>query len=114
MFDKYIDEGKATIRLKEPPVDLIMKGEPNKIKSFLKIVNCCFRNKDIKMRNLSNLLNAPTKVVSEPTVHLAVKDKKPLPPFPRTIQHLQVCYLLFFVVKITVAILLGIHEFMLY
>ncbi|CAH1401987.1 unnamed protein product [Nezara viridula] len=90
IFVKFIVEGKATLRFKEPPVDLIIKGEPKPLSNFLQVLKQFMDKKvPLKLLQLSNLAGASSKVDTKP-VKLVLKQKKEFPIFPRALETLQI------------------------
>ncbi|XP_058801990.1 leucine-rich repeat protein 1-like isoform X2 [Phymastichus coffea] len=82
---RCIDEGKATIRLIEPPVDINLQGDKLQIKSFLNVLKLCLQKKyDPAILNLSNL--TPKILKATPKTTLVIKKKSDYPVlegFPR-------------------------------
>lgn len=90
VFTKCIDEGKMTIRLKEPPYDIFIKSDAIQLKSFAHVLKLGHSNKleasvlsltDLKAKNLSDALK--TKVVVKSAANYPI-----LQGFPRKVMEL--------------------------
>lgn len=57
VFTKFCNEGKATIRFKNPPNDLCIKSEESQLKSFLNVLKLALEGntETLKQYNLSNV-----------------------------------------------------------
>ncbi|XP_055451494.1 leucine-rich repeat protein 1 isoform X1 [Psammomys obesus] len=95
LFTKFVDEGKATVRLKEPPVDICLsKANPGILKTFLSAIKLAHRGCDIntplstpKPVKTSEFENFKTKMV------ITSKRDYPLSKnFPYSLEHLQASY----------------------
>jgi LRR-repeat protein 1 len=95
VFTRFVADGKATIRLKNPPNDLIIKCCPKDLKLFLQVLKVCLENKNPeKCAHVSNLASASSKVAPKPKTRLVICSKSQFPiieGFPRTLEILQVC-----------------------
>ncbi|XP_064621254.1 leucine-rich repeat protein 1-like [Lineus longissimus] len=93
-FTRFINEGKATIRLKKPEHDLILsKADPLILKSFLSIVRMASLGKPLDRGALSTLAPASAKQVEKPKSKMAVLKRKDYPVkdgFPKTLEQLAV------------------------
>ena len=93
MFTKMINEGKSTIRFKDPPHDLCIKCDDKlQLKSFLMIVKKVMDGKGTENLTLSALQPVSTKQLEGPKKKLSVQKRGDYPRdgFPGTLQHLQV------------------------
>lgn len=90
VFTKFINEGKATIRIIEPPHDLIIQSDTIQLKSFIHVLKLVISKKaDPSVLNISNL--NPKNVNSIPKVKVVVNkasDYPTLEGFPRTTEEL--------------------------
>ncbi|XP_012272079.1 leucine-rich repeat protein 1 [Orussus abietinus] len=56
IFANFVNEGKATIRMKEPPHDLIIQSDTLQLKSFLHVLKLGIsKSADLNVLNVSNL-----------------------------------------------------------
>ncbi|XP_046317294.1 leucine-rich repeat protein 1 isoform X1 [Marmota monax] len=94
-FTKFADEGKATIRLKEPPVDICLsKANSGSLKSFLSAVRLVHKGCDINA-SLSTLTPVKTSEFEKFKTKMVITSKKDYPlskNFPYSLEHLQVSY----------------------
>ncbi|XP_066198008.1 leucine-rich repeat protein 1 isoform X3 [Saccopteryx leptura] len=91
-FTKFMDEGKATIRLKEPPVDICAIS--SSLRSFLSAVRLAHRGCDIQAP-LSPLTPAKTSEFDKFKTKMVITSKKDYPVsknFPYYLEHLQTSY----------------------
>lgn len=90
IFTKFIDEGKATIRLIEPPYDLIIKADIIQLKSFLRVLKLAISKKiDPSVLDISNL--NPKSMGSVPKVKVVISKASEYPTlegFPRMTEEL--------------------------
>ncbi|XP_005995034.1 leucine-rich repeat protein 1 isoform X2 [Latimeria chalumnae] len=95
-FTKFLEEGKATVRLKEPAVDVCLsKADASNLKNFLSALRLAHRGNDIENLPLSTLAPAKTSEIEKPKTKLVVTSKKDYPlttNFPYSLEHLQVSY----------------------
>ncbi|XP_056152215.1 leucine-rich repeat protein 1 isoform X2 [Lampris incognitus] len=95
-FTSFVEEGKATVRLKEPAVDICLsKAHVNSLKSFLSLVRLADRGSDASSLPLSTLTAVKAKDVEKPKKKLTIVSKKDYPltsNFPYSLEHLQVSY----------------------
>ncbi|KAM8920925.1 leucine-rich repeat protein 1 [Pelodytes ibericus] len=97
LFTKFLDEGKATIRLKEPAVDIcVSKADKCPLKTFISAVGLENKGTDSnRAALLSRLLPAKTSEIEKPRVRMIIACKKDYPitkSFPYSLEHLQVSY----------------------
>ncbi|XP_075387647.1 leucine-rich repeat protein 1 isoform X1 [Tenrec ecaudatus] len=94
-FTKFVDEGKATVRLKEPLVDIcISKANSNSLKGFLSAVRLAHRGCDIETP-LSTLAPVKTSEFEKFKTKMLITSKKDYPlstNFPYSLEHLQTSY----------------------
>ncbi|XP_062603339.1 leucine-rich repeat protein 1-like [Saccostrea cucullata] len=94
IFAKFINEGKATIRLKDPQQDLCLcKADPLQLKNFLTLLRKASLGQDIERISLSTLAPASTKSVDKPKTKMSVTSKKNYPltkSFPSLLEHLHI------------------------
>ncbi|XP_071080990.1 leucine-rich repeat protein 1-like [Haliotis cracherodii] len=94
VFAKFVSEGKATIRFKEPEQDLCLsKADPLQLKSLLSLVRAGAQGQDLDRVTLSSLAPASTKQVEKPRTELTVTSRKEYPVtsrFPASLEVLTV------------------------
>ncbi|XP_034848435.1 leucine-rich repeat protein 1 isoform X2 [Mirounga leonina] len=94
-FTKFMDEGKATVRLKEPPVDICLsKANSSSLKSFLSAVRLAHRGCDIEVP-LSTFTPVKTSEFEKLKTKMVITSKKDYPlskNFPYSLEHLQTSY----------------------
>ncbi|KAL1790276.1 leucine-rich repeat protein 1 isoform X1 [Sigmodon hispidus] len=95
LFIKFVDEGKATVRLKEPPVDICLsKANPGSLKSFLSASRMAHRGCDVSIP-LSTLKPVKTSEFENLKIKMVITSKKDYPlskNFPYSLEHLQVSH----------------------
>ncbi|KAK7141807.1 hypothetical protein R3I94_011483 [Phoxinus phoxinus] len=95
-FTWFVEEGKATVRLKEPAVDICLsKADTSSLKSFLSAARLAHRGSDTDSLPLSSLGPARARDVEKPKKKLSVLSKKDYPlasSFPFSLEQLQVSY----------------------
>ncbi|KAK0090968.1 hypothetical protein PV326_003945 [Microctonus aethiopoides] len=94
VFTKFVSDGKSTIRLKEPAIDLTIKcNNPIELKSFLHILKLGLEDKlHTSILSVSNL--NPKKINPPPKKKVTIKSKADYPVlkgFPRTTEELYLC-----------------------
>ncbi|XP_006825268.1 leucine-rich repeat protein 1-like [Saccoglossus kowalevskii] len=93
-FAKFIGEGKATVRLKEPQLDIrLSKANPVDLKNFLGALRLASRNADIEKLQLTPLTRATSSQVEKPQTRMTVLKRKDYPltkSFPRSLEALKV------------------------
>ena len=105
IFDRFINEGKATVRFNEPPHDLcIKKTDPIQLKAFInllkKIIQLSSKSNEEELEKilgdnnslLSALNPASQKQVSKDKIRLIITNKKDYPitkSFPTTLVELR-------------------------
>ncbi|XP_005072859.1 leucine-rich repeat protein 1 [Mesocricetus auratus] len=92
LFTKFVDEGKATVRLKEPPVDICLsKANPGSLKSLLSAVRMAHRGCDVSIP-LSTPTPVKTSEFEKFKTKMVITSKKDYPlskNFPYSLEHLQ-------------------------
>lgn len=95
-FTWFVEEGKATVRLKEPAVDICLsKADINGLKNFLSAARLAHRGSDTDTLTLSTLTPARARDVEKPKKKLTILSKKDYPltsNFPYSLEQLQVSY----------------------
>ncbi|XP_030418659.1 leucine-rich repeat protein 1 isoform X1 [Gopherus evgoodei] len=95
-FTKFVEEGKATVRLKEPAVDVCLsKANASNLKSFLAAVRLAHRGTDVEALPLSVLVPAKTSEVEKPKTKMIIMSRRDYPltkNFPYSLEHLQASY----------------------
>ncbi|XP_063803611.1 leucine-rich repeat protein 1 [Pseudophryne corroboree] len=96
LFSKFLNEGKATIRLRAPAVDICLsKADVCSLKNFISAVGMAHRGTDASPVPLSRLIPAKTSEIEKPRAKLIINCKKDYPltkNFPYSLEHLQVSY----------------------
>ena len=93
MFTKMINDGKSTVRFRDPPHDLCIQCQDKvQLKSFLMVLKKVMDGKDVGNLTLSALQPVSTKQIEGPKKKLIVLKRGDYPTagFPSTLQHLQV------------------------
>lgn len=94
IFGKFLNEGKATVRLKEPEQDLcISKADPLQLKNFLNLLKKAAQGETIDHITLSVLAPASAKNVEKPKSKMIVTSRKEYPlttNFPSSLISLQI------------------------
>ncbi|XP_066550348.1 leucine-rich repeat protein 1 [Amia ocellicauda] len=95
-FTRFVEDGKATVRLKEPAVDVCLsKADANNLKTFLSAARLAHRGSDTDALPLSALTAARSRDVEKPKSKMAITSKKDYPltsNFPYSLDQLQVSY----------------------
>ncbi|KAF7201742.1 leucine-rich repeat protein 1 [Nothobranchius furzeri] len=95
-FSWFVEEGKATVRLKEPAVDICLsKADANSLKSFLAAARLADRGSDSSSLPLSTLTPVRARDVEQLKKKLTIMSKKDYPltsNFPYSLEQLQVSY----------------------
>ncbi|KAE8586528.1 hypothetical protein XENTR_v10021692 [Xenopus tropicalis] len=96
LFTRFLGEGKATLRLKEPAVDICLsKAEISSLKNFISAVGLANKGADIGTVLLPRLTPAKTSEIEKPRAKMFITTKKDYPitkSFPYSLEHLQVSY----------------------
>ncbi|CAL8286962.1 unnamed protein product [Lota lota] len=95
-FTWFVEEGKATVRLKEPAIDICLsKADANSLKSFLSAARLADRGSDSSSLPLATLTPVRARDVEKPKKKLTIVSKKDYPltsSFPYSLEQLQVSY----------------------
>lgn len=95
-FTWFMEEGKATVRLKEPAVDICLsKADPNSLKNFLSAARLADRGSETSSLPLSTLTPVRARDVEQPKKKLTIHSKKDYPltsNFPYSLEQLQVSW----------------------
>ncbi|XP_040267620.1 leucine-rich repeat protein 1 [Bufo bufo] len=96
LFSKFVNEGKATIRLREPALDVCLsKADVCNLKNFISAVSLAHKGTDASPVPLSRLTPAKTSEIEKPRAKMIITSKKDYPltkSFPYSLEHLQVSY----------------------
>lgn len=89
VFTRYINEGKSTIRFRQPCHDLCIKCEVIQLKSFMKLLRQCVTGEG-KNLHLSSLANISVTPQDDAPTKLVIRDRSQFPSngLPRTLQSL--------------------------
>jgi len=93
VFTKLVNEGKTTIRFKEPEHDLCIKGDPIEVKSFLSVLKKVLNGKEIDKLSLSALQPLSNKQITGPKRKLTVSKRGDYPVkegFVQTLTHVKI------------------------
>ena len=92
VFTKFVHEGKATVRLKDPQHDVcITKCDVVQLKAFLGVLRKVLEGKEISDLSLSAIQPASASQVAKPKTRLVINEKKDYPittGFPTTLETL--------------------------
>ncbi|XP_028934952.1 leucine-rich repeat protein 1 [Ornithorhynchus anatinus] len=95
-FTKYVEEGKATVRLKEPAVDVCLsKANSSNLKNFLSAVRLAHRGCDVEAVPPLSLVPVKTSEVEKLKTKMIITSKRDYPltkNFPYSLEHLQTSY----------------------
>ncbi|NXJ90612.1 LLR1 protein, partial [Corythaixoides concolor] len=95
-FTRFVEEGKATVRLREPAVDVCLsKANASNLKNFLSAVRLAHQGTDIGALPLSALVPAKTSEVEKPKTKMIITSRRDYPltkNFPYSLEHLQASY----------------------
>lgn len=93
VFTKFVHEGKFTIQLKEPSLDLCIKAEPSLAKGFLKLLKLTLENKNLDKLPFSHLNPVKQNQIEKPKTKLIISHRKDYPltsSFPYTLESLTI------------------------
>jgi len=93
VFTKLVNEGKTTIRFKEPDHDLCIKGDPIEVKSFLSVLKKVLNGQDVDKLSLSALQPLSNKQITGPKRKLTVTKRGEYPVkegFVQTLTHVKI------------------------
>ncbi|XP_068948079.1 leucine-rich repeat protein 1 isoform X1 [Petaurus breviceps papuanus] len=95
-FTKFVEEGKATVRLKEPAVDVCLsKANSSNLKNFLSAVRLAHQGRAVEPLPLLTLAPLKTSEVEKPKTKMVITSRKDYPltkNFPCSLEHLQASY----------------------
>ncbi|NXW52344.1 LLR1 protein, partial [Nyctiprogne leucopyga] len=95
-FTRFVEEGKATVRLREPAVDVCLsKANASNLKNFLSAVRLAHQGTNIGALPLSALVPAKTSEVEKPKTKMIITSRRDYPltkNFPYSLEHLQTSY----------------------
>ncbi|NXP69510.1 LLR1 protein, partial [Ramphastos sulfuratus] len=95
-FTRFVEEGKATVRLREPAVDVCLsKANASNLKNFLSAVRLAHQGTDTGALPLSALVPAKTSEVEKPKAKMIITSRRDYPltkNFPYSLEHLQTSY----------------------
>ncbi|NXY82449.1 LLR1 protein, partial [Alcedo cyanopectus] len=95
-FTRFVEEGKATVRLREPPVDVCLsKANASHLKTFLSAVRLAHQGTDNGALPLSALVPAKASDVEKAKTKMIITSRKDYPltkNFPHSLEHLQASY----------------------
>ncbi|XP_077639992.1 leucine-rich repeat protein 1 [Lonchura striata] len=96
LFTRFVEEGKATVRLREPAVDLCLsKANVINLKTFLSAVRLAHQGNDTGVLPLSPLVPAKNSDVEKPKTKMIITSRRDYPltkSFPFSLEHLQTSY----------------------
>ncbi|KAG8126712.1 hypothetical protein E2320_021785 [Naja naja] len=96
LFTKFVDEGKATLRLKEPAVDICLsKANVSELRTFLYAVKLAHQGTKEETLPLSKLVSPKASEVEKPKTKMTITSKKDYPltrNFPYSLEYLQASY----------------------
>ncbi|KAM5235855.1 leucine-rich repeat protein 1 [Ctenodactylus gundi] len=94
-FTRFVDDGKATVRLKDPPVDVCLsKANSSNLKSFLSAVRLAHQGGNISA-SLAALTPVKASEFENFKTKMVITSKKDYPlskNFPYSLEHLQASY----------------------
>lgn len=95
VFSRFVEEGKFTLSLESPEVDLqIRSKDVNVLKNFLRSLNVALKGdlQDREKLRLSSLSVTPITTKSHPVTKLSIAKRSdyPIKGFPKTLTHLEV------------------------
>ncbi|KAM3856460.1 leucine-rich repeat protein 1 [Vipera latastei] len=96
LFTKFVDEGKATVRLKEPAVDICLsKANVSQLRTFLYALKSAHQGTEEETLPLSKLVSPKASEVEKPKTKMTITSKKDYPltrNFPYSLEYLQASY----------------------
>ncbi|KAM6462517.1 leucine-rich repeat protein 1 [Liasis olivaceus] len=96
LFTKFVEEGKATVRLKEPAVDICLsKANVSQLRTFLSAVKLAHQGTKEETLPLSKLVSPKASEVEKPKTKMTITSKKDYPltrNFPYSLEFLQASY----------------------
>ncbi|XP_044292319.1 leucine-rich repeat protein 1 isoform X2 [Varanus komodoensis] len=96
LFTKFVEEGKATVRLREPAVDVcISKANVRQLKAFLSAAKLAHQGASEETLPLSTLVTPKASEVEKPKTRMLITSRRDYPlarDFPYSLEHLQASY----------------------
>ncbi|XP_050192090.1 leucine-rich repeat protein 1 [Myiozetetes cayanensis] len=96
LFTRFVEQGKATVRLREPAVDLrLSKANASDLKTFLAALRLAHQGSDAGALPLSTLVPAKNSEVEKPKTKMIITSRRDYPltkSFPHSLEHLQASY----------------------
>ncbi|NXF79561.1 LLR1 protein, partial [Sclerurus mexicanus] len=96
LFTRFVEQGKATVRLREPAVDLrLSKANVSHLKTFLSALRLAHQGTDAGLLPLSTLVPAKNSEVEKPKTKMIITSRRDYPltkGFPYSLEHLQTSY----------------------
>lgn len=99
VFTKFVNDGKTTVSLKQPPHDLQIRCEPIQLKTFLQTFKCALEGKfEANKLHLSTLAvtGVPQKSMPVKTMTIATPSDYPLRGLPKSLTTLNVGHYYFY------------------
>eukprot|EP00088_Acartia_fossae_P028711 TRINITY_DN2953_c0_g1_i13.p1 TRINITY_DN2953_c0_g1~~TRINITY_DN2953_c0_g1_i13.p1 ORF type:complete len:414 (+),score=81.12 TRINITY_DN2953_c0_g1_i13:83-1324(+) len=93
VFVRLVNEGKTTIRFKEPEHDLCIKGDPVEVKSFLSVLKKVMKGEECDKISMSTLQPISNKQLSGPKRKLTVSKRSEYPVkegFPQSLNSVKI------------------------
>ena len=94
MMCKFVEEGKSTLRLKEPPHDIIIKAKDAiELKAFLSVLRKVREGQEVKEISLGGMAPATLKQVTKPKTKMVITSRKEYPltaGFPSSLETLTI------------------------
>ncbi|XP_033634116.1 leucine-rich repeat protein 1-like [Asterias rubens] len=94
VFTRFVQEGKATLRLKEPEQDIcISKADPLQLKNFLSVLKLGCQGSKLEKVHLSTLTPATSAQVERPKTKMVILQRSDYPireRFPKGLESLRV------------------------
>jgi LRR-repeat protein 1 len=93
VFTRFLNEGKATIRFKDPPHDMCIRCDSLQLKLFLRTLKLGLEEKVPTKTLMLSSINTAAKVPPIPKTKFVVLSKATYPTlegFPRTLEILKV------------------------
>ncbi|XP_071413262.1 leucine-rich repeat protein 1 isoform X2 [Pithys albifrons albifrons] len=96
LFTRFVEQGKATVRLREPAVDLrLSKANVSNLKTFLSALRLAHQGTDAALLPLSTLVPAKNSEVEKLKTKMIITSRRDYPlskGFPYSLEHLQTSY----------------------
>lgn len=95
IFTRFVEEGKATVRFKNPPHDICIICDPLQLKLFLRTLKLALEGNVSTKSLMLSCITSTSSVPPAPKTKYVVLTKAAYPTlegFPRTLQTLKVKY----------------------